>query len=176
VSRGEHKGAIQGHEIDRERKELAEDVEFAMSLHIGSDLGCIINRARKDYYRARLLRFFPTIEMKRQQQHDYVTPISLYATSRGYPLPVAEYRFAPPRRWLFDFAWPAQKVALEVEGGVWSKGRHTRPKGFLGDMEKYNAAAIDGWRLLRVTPEQIQSGEVYEILDKIFGGGNHAGD
>lgn len=68
------------------------------------------------------------------------------------PMPEAEYRFAAPRRWRFDYAWPDHRIALEVEGGVWTGGRHTRGKGFLGDMEKYNRAAVDGWRVLRTTP------------------------
>lgn len=63
-----------------------------------------------------------------------------------------EFRFHGTRRWRFDFALPTFKVAIEVEGGVWTAGRHTRPRGFLGDIEKYNAAAALGWRVLRVTP------------------------
>jgi hypothetical protein len=54
------------------------------------------------------------------------------------PLPVPEYRFAPPRRWRTDYAWPLAKLALEVEGGVWTNGRHTRGTGFLKDIAKYN--------------------------------------
>jgi hypothetical protein len=70
----------------------------------------------------------------------------------GIPRPVAELRFAPPRRFRFDYAWERERVALEVEGGVFTRGRHTRPSGFLKDIEKYNLAASMGWRLLRTTP------------------------
>ena len=73
----------------------------------------------------------------------------------GLPEPVPEYRFAPPRRWRFDWAWPGDRIALEVEGGIWTRGRHTRGVGALGDMAKYNSAAIQGWCLLRVTPSQL---------------------
>jgi hypothetical protein len=59
---------------------------------------------------------------------------------------------------------PFRKVALEIEGGVWTNGRHVRGKGFLGDIEKYNAAAVRGWRLLRCTPEQFESGEIFPTL------------
>jgi len=65
--------------------------------------------------------------------------------------PEREYRFSPPRRWRFDFAWPDEKVAVEVEGGTWSFGRHVRGRGYAADCEKYNAAVIDGWRVLRFT-------------------------
>lgn len=73
----------------------------------------------------------------------------------GVPEPTTEHRFHPKRKWRFDFAWPDVRLALEVEGGVWTGGRHTRGSGFLGDVEKYNAAAVMGWRVLRCTPSTL---------------------
>lgn len=73
------------------------------------------------------------------------------------PEPVREHRFHLIRKWRFDFAWPDQKVALECEGGVWTRGRHTRGKGFNSDCEKYNAAVLEGWKVLRYTPDQINN-------------------
>lgn len=64
-----------------------------------------------------------------------------------------EYRFAPPRRWRFDFALVEHRIAIEVEGGAFTRGRHTRGVGFVKDMEKYNAAAVAGWWVLRYTPD-----------------------
>lgn len=86
----------------------------------------------------------------------------------GLPEPTEEYRFAPPRRWRFDLAWPDQpvKLAVEIEGGVWTGGRHTRPSGFLKDIEKYNCAALLNWRLLRVTPAMIKSGEAMTLIER----------
>lgn len=80
-------------------------------------------------------------------------------TQAGLPEPELERRFHPRRRWRFDLAWPAQKVAVEIEGGTWVNGRHTRPAGYAGDLEKYNSAALAGWLVLRYTPDQITSGE-----------------
>lgn len=68
---------------------------------------------------------------------------------------VKEYLFHPTRKWRFDYAIPDHKIALEVEGGVWTGGRHTRPQGFLGDIEKYNAGTLLGWRIFRVTPDDL---------------------
>lgn len=73
----------------------------------------------------------------------------------GISAPVPEYKFHKSRKWRFDYAWPAHKVALEVEGGVWTQGRHTRGSGFVNDMEKYNAAAALGWRVFRCTPSDL---------------------
>lgn len=82
------------------------------------------------------------------------------------PVPVKEYRFHPDRKWRMDYAWPSEKLALEVEGGVWTGGRHTRPQGFLGDMEKYNAAASMGWRILRATPKTLLTSATIELIKK----------
>ena len=82
----------------------------------------------------------------------------------GVAEPVAEFRFCPPRRWRLDYAWPDQFVALEVEGGVWSRGRHTGPTGFIKDMEKYNLLAATGWRLLRCTPDQLHTTATIELI------------
>ena len=82
------------------------------------------------------------------------------------PAPEREYRFAPPRLWRFDFAWPTQFVAVELEGGKWTKGRHTRPKGFQADCEKYNAAAIAGWRVLRYTGDDLK-GRPVQVVEEL---------
>lgn len=84
------------------------------------------------------------------------------------PVPAAEHRFHDKRMWRFDYAWPAQKIALEVEGGIWTQGRHTRGKGVLADMLKYNAAAVLGWRLLRCTPDQLDGLGIQEALRKVL--------
>jgi very-short-patch-repair endonuclease len=69
--------------------------------------------------------------------------------------PKEEYRFHPKRRWRFDLAIPELKVAIEIEGGIWTGGRHTRGTGYQKDMEKYNAAQMLGWKVFRYTPQQL---------------------
>lgn len=78
--------------------------------------------------------------------------------------PEREYVFAKPRRWRFDFAWPLYKVAVEIEGGVWTRGRHLRPTGFLRDLEKYNAATMAGWRVIRLSREDVSNQVVMDWL------------
>lgn len=87
---------------------------------------------------------------------------------RHIPDPVPEYRFDPGRKWRIDFAFVAEKLAVEIEGGAWTQGRHTRGKGFLSDMAKYNALAVAGWSLLRFTPQQVRSGEAAEMISYWF--------
>jgi len=89
---------------------------------------------------------------------------------KSYKIPFeAEYRFCE-RRWRFDFAFPAKRVAVEVEGGVWmQKSRHTSPKGYINDMEKYTEAACQGWTVLRFTPQQVKKGEAINKILKTLG-------
>jgi len=84
---------------------------------------------------------------------------------RGLPVPEREHRFAAPdRQWRFDFAFIAQRIALEVEGGIYVNGRHTRAQGFVKDVEKYNAAALRGWRVFRTMPAQLCSDETLTLI------------
>ena len=80
------------------------------------------------------------------------------------PVPVAEYKFLETRRFKFDFAWPRLKVALEVNGGVWTQGRHTRGAGYLRDLEKLNEAQIAGWLVLQVIPSELSSVGTYDWI------------
>lgn len=71
---------------------------------------------------------------------------------------VKELKFHEHRRWRFDYAIIELKIAIEVEGGVWmKKARHTSPKGFIADMQKYNNATALGWRLIRILPNDYES-------------------
>lgn len=83
--------------------------------------------------------------------------------------PTREYQFAPPRRWRFDYAFLGPKAAVEIEGGAWSGGRHTRGSGFIKDMEKYNEATRLGWRVFRFTPKQLRNGEAQVYMQKVLG-------
>ena len=75
-----------------------------------------------------------------------------------------EYKFHPERKWRFDFAFPKDKIAIEVEGGLFTQGRHTRGRGYIQDMQKYNAATILGWRVLRYGTGQINDQVVKDIF------------
>ncbi len=80
------------------------------------------------------------------------------------PEPEREHVFAKPRRWRFDFAWPARKLAAEVEGGTWVRGRHSRGAGMRKDADKYNQAAIMGWYVLRFTGDMVKDGSAIQTV------------
>lgn len=115
----------------------------------------------------------------------------------GLPEPQREYVAFPPRRYRFDFAWPDQKIAVEVDGGIRARtcrtcrgtglgsaqrgrcpscygsgvaaGKHTRKKGIEADCEKALLAFEDGWRVLRVTPQLVLDGRAVRALEAVLG-------
>lgn len=101
----------------------------------------------------------------------YQAVVEGFCRSRGIPIPKTEFRFSPPRRWRFDFAWPSAKVALEIEGAVYAAGRHVRGSGYESDCEKYSVAAVLGWRVLRVSTGQLQAGLCWPWLEELFARG-----
>jgi len=90
----------------------------------------------------------------------------------GLPEPEREYRFHPRRRWRFDFAWPERRLAAEIEGGTFVRGRHVRPQGYENDCEKYNEAALAGWRVLRFTGAMVRDGRAIEAVKRVLMNGD----
>ena len=86
----------------------------------------------------------------------------------GLPEPTAEFRFHPKRKWRFDFAFIENRIAVEIEGGVWNKGAHVRPVHFLSDMEKYNEAAILGWKVLRFESNNLIKLPAIQLIKRAF--------
>lgn len=74
--------------------------------------------------------------------------------------PVTEYRFHPTRKWRFDFAWPAFRVAVEIDGGAFAGGRHNTGLGSHNDKDKMNAAAALGWRVLAFDAKHLREPEL----------------
>lgn len=80
-----------------------------------------------------------------------------------------EYEFMPRRKFRFDFANTAHKIAIEIEGLVapWQKSRHTTNSGYEKDCEKYTEAAILGWRVLRVTSGMVKDGRAIDYTERM---------
>ena len=82
------------------------------------------------------------------------------------PLPVKEHQFHDTRKWRFDYCYPDRKIAIEVEGGVYTNGAHGSITGILRDMEKYTEAAILGYRILRILPDKLASVSTIELIKR----------
>lgn len=79
-----------------------------------------------------------------------------------------EYKFHPDRKWRFDIAIPEHMIAIELEGGVWTRGRHTRGQGYINDCTKYNTATSMGWRVLRYTHSGHGIGDIIDDVKTLI--------
>jgi len=77
-----------------------------------------------------------------------------------------EYKFDDVRRFRFDYAILSLMIAIEYEGIMSDKSRHTTIGGYSKDIEKYNLAVTQGWKVLRYTAMNYL--ELYTDLEKIL--------
>src|SRR3990167_10144742 len=86
----------------------------------------------------------------------------------GLPEPETEVQFHPVRKWRADFLWRSPLVILEVDGGGFINGRHSRGTGIEKDCEKVNAAAALGYRVLRATPAMVNDGRALDAIRAVL--------
>lgn len=96
---------------------------------------------------------------------EYCTGCAVYQIGR-----LDLHAYKRDRNWRFDLAWPAKMLAVEVDGGTFTGGRHTRGQGYEADTEKLNEAVLRGWRVLRVTKHQVEDGSAVAWVERAFGG------
>lgn len=101
--------------------------------------------------------------------------VALWAVLSGRGGWIREYPFAPPRRWRFDLANPALKLAIEVQGGsAW--GRHGQVSSRERDYEKWNTAVCLGWRILQGSTRMAEDGTLLAFLEEVIRDGRSADD
>ena len=86
----------------------------------------------------------------------------------GLPAPERQVKLVPGRRFLFDFAWPAYRLSLEVQGGEWIKGAHTSGSGLRRDCQKQALALLQGYRTLTVTGSMVRDGEALALVESLL--------
>jgi len=78
------------------------------------------------------------------------------------PWGVGNYRYLIPGQ-----GYPGLRLALiEVTGGIYSKQAHGSVTGVLKDNERLNQATLNGWKMLRFTPQQVESGEAKGMIEE----------
>jgi very-short-patch-repair endonuclease len=90
----------------------------------------------------------------------------------GLPEPALEFFFAKDdlgREWRADLAYPSEWILIEIEGGTWVRGRHSRGAGYEGDCEKYDVATLMGYRVYRFTSNQVKRGIVPRVIKVALG-------
>ena len=109
-------------------------------------------------------------EVQEDYKHSLVRGLLFDLRQERLPEPVTEHAFHPTRKWRFDACYVAERIGIEVEGGTgWKRegtSRHLTPSGFAGDVEKYNAAALLGWAVLRFTPAMLRDGTAIETIKR----------
>lgn len=79
---------------------------------------------------------------------------------------VCYHEYRKERGWRCDFVWPDRRLIVEVEGGIYTQGRHTRGSGFEQDLGKYNALTEAGWTVYRVGRRDVITGKALRIIER----------
>lgn len=90
--------------------------------------------------------------------------LDLYVDNLGFGPWEREYRFLADRKFRFDLALPAIRLAIEYDGI--HGGAHGSINGVLRDSEKLNLAQINGWMIIRVNAKTIQSGQAFTWIEQ----------
>ena len=88
----------------------------------------------------------------------------------GGPELEKEFRFHPERKWRADFAHIPSRTLIEIEGGIYVNGRHNRGAGFAADLEKYFEAALSGWRVIRIGPNELTADCIARLVSLVNAG------
>lgn len=99
---------------------------------------------------------------------DYEDLLAFHIRAEGLPEPERQFRFHPTRRWRADFCWTRERLLVEVDGGIWTEGRHTRGSGYEEDCRKLNAAAGQGYWVMRFSTGMVRSGEAIRAIAEWF--------
>ena len=81
---------------------------------------------------------------------------------------VREYRAIPGRKFRFDFAFLRERLLVEINGGTYNGGAHSRGVGLNRDYEKGNLAVVNNWRVLSFDTKQVKSGAALEVVEQLI--------
>ena len=124
-----------------------------------------------------------TTRARSRRRQPAVDELLFQCRAVGMLAPVCELKFHKTRRWRFDLAFrlyakPVSenslselvnlKLAIEIDGGGFVQGRHGRGLGIEKDCEKYAEAMLLGWRVLRVTPRQVKTGQALQWIQALL--------
>jgi hypothetical protein len=81
---------------------------------------------------------------------------------------IEEFCPIPNRKFRADFFLKKYNVLIEIEGGIWNQGRHTRGFGYANDVRKYNDFILAGYKLIRFTSDDFMAITKYEYYIKDY--------
>lgn len=106
------------------------------------------------------------VPLARPEGEAVSAPLNKVLAAYGLPAPTLEYRFCEERRFRWDAAFVPWKVALEVDGSVWARGRHVRGAGYLSDRDKDTEGMLRGWIVVHTTPQLLTSAKTIDQLKR----------
>lgn len=101
----------------------------------------------------------------KQTHKDFESPLVEQCIRIGLPAPDVQFRPTSTRRHRWDLAWPVSKLLVDVQGSVFSQGRHTSGTGYREDCRKMGIAVCLGYRCLWVTTDMVTSGEAVSLIE-----------
>jgi very-short-patch-repair endonuclease len=108
-----------------------------------------------------------TVKIKaRNKTKDWIEKNLWHWAKANHQEMIREHQFHPDRKWRFDWVFPKLMTAVEYEGLMSEKSRHTTIEGYTGDVEKYNQAQQLGWKVLRYTAKNYK--QIIDDLNKLL--------
>ncbi len=106
------------------------------------------------------------------EQRKFEDMFAFHVAIAKLPIPERQFKIIEGRKFAADFAWPAQRLVVEIQGGIWRKGggAHSRPGQIVKDIEKMQLAAIAGWFYMPVTTDQVRNGEALRLIEAFMKG------
>lgn len=68
------------------------------------------------------------------------------------------------KRYRLDFAHPQSRTGIEIQGGVYNRGRHVTGSGYERDCKKYNLAYTSGWTIFLLTATMAKDATWLEMI------------
>lgn len=107
--------------------------------------------------------------LEREIKENFARSFEAIWKRNGGPVLKPEFKFCSDREWHSDYFVETHKgkFLIELEGGVWTGGRHTQGKGFINDCVKYNMAELMGYHVIRIPTGFDTDHYLSEIIQKI---------
>lgn len=135
-----------------------------------SAMGLGINQAaRAKLERTREARTGRPRKPRRQAtpRPDFESLLAFQISASMLPLPDRQVKYATGRKVTADFGWPAFRLLVEVQGGIWRRGggAHGGGAAIEKDIEKSQLAVINGWAMFPVTTDEVKSGKALQLIE-----------
>jgi hypothetical protein len=77
------------------------------------------------------------------------------------------------KRYRLDFAHPDSRIGIEIQGGVYNRGRHVTGSGYERDCRKYNLAYTSGWTIFLLTSQMAKDAYWHALIAAHIVGSQH---